>query len=382
MTTPEVTHERRTTVSLAAKKRSGFAMIGALAGMALLAGCSGAGNAPAANTENSIISQEACDRNSAEKITYISGYGYSASAGQLDVFMAKELGYFDELCLNVEINAAGGNGQQLVSSGKAHFTELGSAEDVLMAAANSQNLTAIATFGTTSPFCLFANKDIKDLKDLEGKQLGYFINLTPVAVAMIDAAGADIDKINLVKMTNYDPTVVLRSQPDAIVGYASNQCETLRSMGEEFTEFTPADFDLEGTYNVMEVNKEFYEKNPEVVADFMRADLKALQYCLDNEEDCIERIAALAKEGGQGDAFPIEQLRRTWKVESQWVRDSTAGAPGVQTVEQWQAASDIVKAYGNVKNIPDVTDIIDVDLVANLYDANGNLIWPGEGDSK
>lgn len=364
--------------SFASNKRNGLAIIGALAGVALLAGCSGASSAPDASNDKSIINQEACDRNAAEKITYISGYGYSASASQIDVFMAQELGYFDELCLNVEINAAGGNGQQLVSSGKAQFSSLGSAEDVLMAAANSQNLTAIATYGTTSPFCLFANKEITDLKDLEGKQLGYFINLTPVAAAMIDAAGADINKINLVKMTNYDPTVVLRSQPDAIVGYASNQCETLRSMGEEFTEFTPADFDLSGTYNVMETNTEFLEKNPEVVADFMRADLKALQYCLDNEDDCVERLAKLAQEGGQGDAFPKEQLARTWKVESQWVRDSEAGVPGVQTVEQWQAAADMVKEFGSVTEIPPVTDIMDPDLVTALYTADGELIWPGD----
>ncbi|MGJ0204932.1 ABC transporter substrate-binding protein [Leucobacter sp. gxy201] len=359
-------------------KRTGFAIIGALAGVALLAGCSGASEAPAANNDKSIIDQAACDRNAAEKITYISGYGYSASASQIDVFMAQELGYFDELCLNVEINAAGGNGQQLVSSGKAQFSSLGSAEDVLMAAANSKNLTAVATYGTTSPFCLFANKDIKSLKDLEGKQLGYFINLTPVAAAMLDAAGADINKVELVKMTNYDPTVVLRSQPDAIVGYASNQCETLRAMGEEFSEFVPADFDLSGTYNVMETNAEFYQKNPEVVADFMRADLKALQYCLDNEADCVERLAKLAKDNGQGDAFPKEQLERTWKVESQWVRDSQAGAPGVQTVEQWQGAADMVKKFGNVTDIPPVEDVMDPELVAGLYDADGALIWPGD----
>src|SRR5690606_13781791 len=150
--------------SSVSSKRTGFALIGALAGVALLAGCSGATDAPAANNEKSIIDQAACDRNAAEKITYISGYGYSASASQIDVFMAKELGYFDELCLNVEINAAGGNGQQLVSSGKAQFSSLGSAEDVLMAAANSTNLTAVATYGTTSPFCIFANKEIKSLK--------------------------------------------------------------------------------------------------------------------------------------------------------------------------------------------------------------------------
>ncbi len=93
---------------------------------------------------------DACQRNQdAGTITYISGYGYSASAGQLDVFLAKELGYFDDLCLDVEINASGANGQQLVASGQAQFTALGSASDVMLAAANSKNLTAVATYGTT-----------------------------------------------------------------------------------------------------------------------------------------------------------------------------------------------------------------------------------------
>jgi len=181
-----------------------------------------------ARTDETHISKPRCERNQAAgTITYISGYGYSASAGQVDVFLAKVLGYFDALCLNVEINAAGGNGQLLVSSGRAQFTALGSASDVMLAAANSRNLTAIATYGSTSPFSIFANEKIKTLKDLEGGKLGYFINITPVALAMLDAAGVDRSKVQLVKMTNYDPTVVTRGQVDAIVGYASNQPQKL-----------------------------------------------------------------------------------------------------------------------------------------------------------
>jgi hypothetical protein len=48
-----------------------------------------AGELPA----NVLISADECERNrAAGTITYISGYGYSASAGQVDVFLAKELG--------------------------------------------------------------------------------------------------------------------------------------------------------------------------------------------------------------------------------------------------------------------------------------------------
>lgn len=326
--------------------------------------------------ETVLVSQEECDRNKAAgTITYISGYGYSASAGQLDVFLAKEMGYFDALCLTVEINAAGGNGQLLVSSGQAQFTALGSASDVMLAAANSRNLTAVATYGSTSPFSIFAHENVKTLKDLEGKRLGYFINITPIAMAMLDAAGVDLSRVELIKMTNYDPTVVTRGQVDAIVGYASNQPQTLKAMGLPFTEFLPADFGLQGTYNVMEVNSEFLANNREVVADFMRASLKALEVCLADEATCVDMISKLAADNNQGSAFPAEQQARTWGVESNWVRTSQFGPPGVQTLEEWQSEYAMVQTFGGLKNPPPLADMMDPDLVASLY-ADGKLIWP------
>lgn len=345
--------------------------------LALSACTTTGGDTPSADYPDALISQQDCDRNAAAgTITYISGYGYSASAGQLDVFLADELGYFDDLCLDVEINASGANGQQLVSSGQAEFTALGSASDVMLAAANSGNLTAVATYGNTPPFSIFANEKITTLKDLEGGSLGYFINLTPIASAMLDAAGVDMSKVELIKMTNYDPTVVTRGQVDAIVGYASNQPENLRAQGLPFTEFFPADFGVGGTYNVMEVNSQFLAKNREVSADFMRATLHALQFCLDSSDECLDILAQLADDSGQGAAFPRDQLERTWNVESQWVLNSNSGLPGTQTVADWQPEYDLVLKFGGVDSLPPITDMMDPTLVADLY-SDGELIWPG-----
>lgn len=359
--------------------RRGITAASVVAAAALvLTGCAAGDPEPAADPSDSLISQEDCERNrDAGTITYISGYGYSASAGQMDVFLAEEMGFFDDLCLDVEINASGANGQQLVSAGQAQFTALGSASDVMLAAANSDNLTAIATYGSVSPFSIFAHKDVASLKDLEGKKLGYFINLTPIASAMLDNAGVDVSKVELIKMTNYDPTVVTRGQVDAIVGYASNQPETLRAMGEEFSEFFPADEGVDGTYNVMEVNTRFLEENREVAADFMRASLKALEHCLENSDECIDMISELAEANGQGSAFPREQLERTWNVESTWVTSDPDLPPGVQTAAQWEQEYELVEKYGNVKTLPAIEDMMDADLVAGLYD-DGALIWPGE----
>jgi len=336
---------------------------------------SAGGTAPA----NAAVDSDTCKRNQdAGKITYISGYGYSASAGQLDVFLAKELGYFDDLCLDVDINASGANGQQLVASGQAQFTALGSASDVMLAAANSKNLTAVATYGTTPPFSIFGNEKLKSLKDLEGGSLGYFINLTPIASAMLDNAGVDVSKVEMVKMTNYDPTVVVRGQVDAIVGYASNQPQSLKAQNLPFSEFLPADLDVKGTYNVMEVNSRFLKEHREVAADFMRASLRGLQYCLDESDACIDKLAKLAEDNNQGAAFPRDQLARTWAVESQWVRDSAGGNPGVQTKAMWEPEYQLVKEYGKVRNLPAIGTMMDAKLVADLY-KDDTLVWPETG---
>ena len=347
-----------------------------LAATLTLGACSAQPSSTGAQPTDAAVDADTCARNQAAgTITYISGYGYSASAGQLDVFLAQELGYFDELCLDVEINASGANGQQLVASGQAQFTALGSASDVMLAAANSQNLTAVATYGTTPPFSIFGNEKLKSLKDLEGGSLGYFINLTPIASAMLDSAGVDVSKVEMVKMTNYDPTVVVREQVDAIVGYASNQPQSLRAQDLPFSEFLPSDLGVEGTYTVMEVNSRFLDENREVAADFMRASLKALQYCLDEADACIDTLAQLAEDNDQGAAFPRDQLARTWEVESAWVRESAGGNPGVQNESMWEPEYAIVEEYGDVRSLPQITDMMDADLVADLYDADG-LIWP------
>lgn len=343
-----------------------------------LGACAGTPAASTAANAEVLADKARCDRNrAAGPITYISGYGYSASAGQMDVFLAKELGYFDALCLDVQINASGANGQQLVASGQAQFTALGSASDVMLAAANSKNLTAVATYGNTSPFSIFANESVKSLKDLEGKKLGYFINLTPMASAMLDKAGVDVSKVELIKMTNYDPTVVTRGQVDAIVGYASNQPEKLKAMGLPFNQFIPSDFNIQGTYNVMETNSAFLAKNRDVVADFMRADLKALEFCLTSANECVDKITALAAANNQGAAFPKDQQARTWAVESGWVKAKTTGAPGVQTEEEWAGEYDLVERYGKLSNLPPVSEMMDTKLVADLYKGK-QLTWPGE----
>lgn len=328
------------------------------------------------------ISPAACARNrAAGTINYVSGFGYSATAGQIDVFLAKALGYFKDLCLNVKIDASGADGEQLLAADRAQFTEIGSASDAILDATHNSQIVAIATYATHAPFAIFTRQSIHSLKQLQGGTLGYFVNMTPVALAMLHRAGVNVAKVKLIKMTDFNPDVVPEGQIDGIVGYESEQVQTLIAQHEPFHQFLPASYGITGTYNVMQTNRTFLSRHRAVAADFMRASLRALRVCLIHTGRCVTRLAAIAKAAGQGAVWPRTLLARTWKVEGAWVRGTRQANVGVQSEAIWRQADKLVHRYGKLEvdtaKIPPLRAMMDTKLVSDLYRGHA-LIWPGD----
>ena len=53
------------------------------------------------------ISPDRCAANKAAgKITYLSGFDFAATASVVEVVMAKEKGYFDDMCLDVDLKSS------------------------------------------------------------------------------------------------------------------------------------------------------------------------------------------------------------------------------------------------------------------------------------
>jgi NitT/TauT family transport system substrate-binding protein len=366
-------------VGLVALVIGGFAALGSTA----LGSSTAGGGATAAGAKSALITPARCKRNAAAgTINYISPFGYDAAATIMEVFMAEKLGYFKALCLKVGFNASSFTAEQLVSSGRGQVTAIGSAADHILASAAGANLIAVATYGDTDPHAIYAQSKIKTLKDLEGGQLGYHINVTPAAVAMLDKAGVDVSKVKMILLTSYDPTVVTRGQIDAAVGFASNEPLQLKAAGTPFNEFTPKQYGIKGTYGVMQFNKTWYQKHRQVAADFMRADLKALDFCLAHKIQCVKWVSHLAAAAQQGAAFPYGRQLATWNFESKYVTNTKVGGYGVQTLPEWQTEYQEVLKYGKLaglndsNKIPPLASVMDTKLVAGLYRGK-TLIWPG-----
>jgi ABC-type nitrate/sulfonate/bicarbonate transport system substrate-binding protein len=347
----------------------------------LLAGCGGSGSSAdrsaTGERRSSLVSTTRCNRNrGAGTIFYISPFGYDAAAGLMDVFIAEHLGYFKDLCLDVSINGSTENGQELVSSGRAQFTSIGSAADDLLARANGANITAVATDGDQDPHVIYTQARITSLKQLNGGTVGYHINVTPAAKAMLKAAGANPSKIKFISLTSYDPTVVTRGQLDGAIGYASNEPNELKLAGQKFNEFLPSQYGVKGTYAVMQVNTTWLAQHRAVAADFMRADLRALRYCIADKMACVRYMVDLAAANGLGKAFPLLLEEKVWDTESTYVSNNQGRPPGVETYGEWQLSLALVKRFWRVKDVPPLQAVLDPSLVRSLYRGNA-LIWPG-----
>jgi hypothetical protein len=346
-----------------------------------LAACSssgGGGNHQSSAPSSGAFTAAECAANKAAgTVNFVSPFGFDASAGIIDVFVAQKLGYFTKMCIATAINAAAENGNELVSSDRAQVTGFGSAADALLEASGQANIVSVATWATTSDYVLLANQSITKLTQLPGKTLAYHTTL-PVAIrAMITAAGVDLSKIHLVATNNYDPTQVTRGQVDALQGYQSNEVLSLKAAGQKFTEFIPSNFGVKGTYNVMSFNGAFLAAHRQTAADWMRADLYASTYCLTHQTQCVTIEHQYAVAAHAQTAFPLAHEQQEWALESKLIVDHPlAGAGlGVQTYAEWRPELNQLVKYKMVKSPPTLSKAEDVTLTAGLYHGK-TLIWP------
>jgi NitT/TauT family transport system substrate-binding protein len=349
-------------------------LVAALVGAGVLAGCGGGSSA--GNSAHGLVSADECAANrAAGTITYVSPFGFDASAGIIDVFAADKLGYFDDLCLEVRFITSAQNSAALVSAGTATTSSTGSAADFLVGAANGLHLTAVATYGNTSDYCVITRPEITTLKQLEGHTFGYHFTKEAPILEMLHAAGVDLSKVKLVDTPDFDPNQIVQGRLDSVSCYQSNEPLTLRAEHAQFHEFTPAQYGVKGTYNVVFFNTAFLQAHASAAQDFMRADLHAFDYCEAHEAACVQIEKGYADQAGAD--FSVSHESAVWHLEAALSKEHTLPGQGigVQSVAEWQPEAQEVTRFGLASNLPPLAQVENTTLVASLY-RGARLIWP------
>ncbi|MBA3287093.1 MAG: ABC transporter substrate-binding protein [Acidimicrobiia bacterium] len=329
---------------------------------------------------------ERCAANEAAgTITYLSGFDFAATVSIIDVILADEAGYYDELCLDVSLQPSFSTANYpFVASGEAQFASGGSFSEVVNAAdANEAELVAVAVEGRSAIDSLILKPGrAATLEDLAGTTIGVKQALPPSVAAMLATAGLGEGKdYETVLVDGFDPLVHITL--DGIVGfpgYRNNEPGTLERAGVPFDLFVPTDYDVPGSSGVIYTSRDFLDDHPTAVEDFVRATMRGLADAL-AEPDAASAIALQRiDDNGNPNFLSPEGETFRWRSDVDKMLDETADGPppGVIEVDLLQAELD---AYSDVglfgdAGAPPASDFVAADLAAGIYDDTGTVIWP------
>ena len=326
---------------------------------------------------------ERCQANrDAGKITFVTGFDFAAAAGIIDAIVADAQGYFEELCIDFEMQPgfAPSNGA-LVIEGQAQFGASGSfAELVANNVAGEGDLVALVHWGRTAieAIVLPEGSDIEDFSGLCGSLIGIKGDLPYSLQASVALSGIERSCFEEILLDGFDPIAHLDLGIDALPVYKSNEPNTLTSNGVPFTMLDPLDFDVPSSFGVTFTTQSMIDDNPGLVADVVRALIRGQAFAAANPDVAIENAFELIDAAGNPLYFAMEAERYRWGVESGLIADLAPAGVGLGTpdLDLFGAEIDALVQAGVFESTPDWQSMVNTDITAGVYDGS-TLIWPG-----
>jgi ABC-type nitrate/sulfonate/bicarbonate transport system substrate-binding protein len=330
--------------------------------------------------------QARCEANrAAGKITYVSGFDFAATASIVDVVVAEDRGYFEDLCLDVELQPGfSTTNYPLVAAGDAQFASGGSFSEVAnFAGANEADLVAVAVEGRSAIDALIVKPGVAErLEDLEGKTIGVKGMLAPSLAAMLASVGlAEGEDFETVLIDGFDPLVHI--DLPGIVGFTawkSNEPGQLERAGVDYDLFAPSDYGIPGSFGVIYTTRDFIDEHPTAAEDFIRAAMRGLADALADPEAAATLAVERVEAGGNPNFLSLEGETFRWSTDVETIKAETPEGTGVGVPDPALLQAEVdayaeVGAFGDA-GAPEIDGRFDVDLIAGVYDDTGTVIWP------
>lgn len=264
---------------------------------------------------------------------------WTPNTNHTGLYTAKDLGYYAEEGLDVEIVQPGAAGADtMVTSGEAAFG-IGAQESLTLARLQGVPLVSIAAIiqHNTSGFAAPVDRNIKSPKDFEGKTYGGWGSPAEEAAmkAIMDPKGGDVKKVKIVNIGEADYfTAVKRDIDFAWIFYAWTGVEA-ELRGEPLDMLYLKDYAPQLDYYtpILTTSEKQISDNPELVKAFLKATSKGYQYAIDNPEDAA---AILTKAVPDLDAKLVLASQK-W-LSPKYTDDASRW--GEQKAEVWQNYAD------------------------------------------
>ena len=326
-------------------------------------------------------SADPCQRNAdVGTLTIVTGFDFAASPGILDPIVAEAEGYYDELCLDVEIQPGfAPQNLTLVAAGEAQFANADSFGEVVRAnVAGDAGLVTVAHYGKTAIQALVvpAESEIESLDDLAGTIVGIKGDLPLALQSMLGQAGVERSSFDELLLDTFDPVAGFELGIDALPVYKSNEPIQLDNAGFDYRVFDPLDFDVPASFGMLVVGEDFLADHPEVVTDFMRATLRGMAFSVNDPDTAVQH--ALDRIAGNEGSFlgDFTEVPR-WQVERELVVSLTPEDQGYGQLDIDRLGAEITALadVGVFETEPDWQSMMAADVVDGIYNGGTDVEW-------
>ncbi len=346
---------------------------------------SAATSAPTSQTEAVVIDPERCAANEAAgTITYISSFDFAASAAILDPIVAEAEGFFDDVCLDVELvpGFAPSNGA-LVAEGQGQMSSAGSFGELVNNNVEGEaDLVAVGQYGKTAIEALVLPVDGPvDADDLAGTLPGTTMGIKgdiPYSLqTLLGRLGVERGNFDELILDGFDPVAHLELGIDALPVYKSNEPAQLDAADVPYVMVDPLDFDVPSSFGIMFTSRSFLDEHPTAVQDFMRASFRAFQFGIENPEEAVGHAFELIDAAGNPNFFSTEGEGFRWLTESALVASTTPDGTGIGVIDPARLEAEIqaLTDAGVFSELPDFESMYDASVAEEVYDG-AELRWP------
>ena len=297
-----------------------------------------------------------------DEMIFMAGYKPQANLPFVGVYVAQEKGFFTDRNLDVTIEHSPGSGQhlQLVAQGKVQVTTQDAGILLRRRSDPGLPLVSIGLIGQRGQqaFAALKSSEFTTPKDWENHLVGFKGTPPPELFALIKAAGADLDKIELVNV-GFDPRILTEGNVAVYPVFRSNEPYMMQEWGYEIDLWDTADYGIPSIGLTYVTSEETLATQADILQRFLDACIEGILYAENNREEAVEFVLKYAGPETDKDHMRFMLDSEFEDLRSEITEQNTIGW---HDLAQWQALVDLLVEYETMQPI-DVSKAFTNDLL-------------------
>jgi ABC-type nitrate/sulfonate/bicarbonate transport system substrate-binding protein len=285
----------------------------------------------------------------------MAGYKPQANLPFVGVYVAQAKGFFAQEEIDVEIQHSAGGGEhlQLLVAGKVHVTTQDAAIVLKRRADPGLPLVSIGLIGQRGQqaFVALEESGLASPQDWRDHKVGFKGTPPPDLLALLDISGLTESDLELINV-GFDPRVLVEGLVDVYPVYASNEPYVLEGWGYQLRMWEAADYGVPTLGLAYVSTEELASQIPEELGRFVRASLRGIAYAESHRDEAIDIV--LQYTGPEADRAHMRYMLDT-EIEAAHSALTADYGVGWQTLAQWQALHDSLLDYSAIAKPIDAT---------------------------